>query len=134
MNALEKNRKKTLSSGIKKTMIIISLCGLSLFSFGQKAYQSGVYPRQMLRPGSKTIKGLLIDKYSSNGFLWYSIVDHDQVFRISVLKLSDFETAKVNGHIVLKDCFELSSKKWKCTPPKKKSTFMQRNVFFADSQ
>ena len=112
--------------------LLIILMMLSTASFAQKVYQSGVYPRQSTRPGGQIIKGLLVDKFTNNGYFWYSIVDHDKMFKISVMK-SEFDNAVVQSHITLDNCFKLSSQKWKCQPTKKKSSFLQRNVFFAIS-
>ena len=105
---------------------------ISSLSFGQKVYQSGFYARQKMRPGSKVIKGMLIDKFINNGYFWYSIVDHDKIYRISVMK-SDFDNAEVESNVILSNCFAISSQKWRCVTPKKKSTFMQRNVFYANT-
>ena len=113
--------------------LFITLMFFSAFAFGQQVYQSGKYPRQSIRPHTEVIKGTLIDKFTSNGYFWYSVVDHDKIYKISVMK-SVFDSANIQSKVVLANCFKLSSRKWKCEPAKKKSTFMQRNVFYADAQ
>lgn len=113
--------------------LFIMLMTVSVFAFGQQIYQSGKYPRQSIRPGSQLIKGKLIDKFVNKGYFWYSILNHDKIYKISVMK-SAFDSADVHSNVAIFNCFPISSRKWKCEPAKKKSTFMQRNVFYANAQ
>lgn len=97
-----------------KKVVLTLLCLLTAaVGFSQKVYQSGAYWGQSLRPGYITIKGILIDKYINKGFYWYTVVDQNTTYKISVMSTNKWDSAKVDSLIIVPECFELSSNKWK---------------------
>lgn len=98
---------------MKKGVLTLMFLVIAAVAFSQKIYQSGSYGGQSLRPGYTIIQGVLIEKYTNKGFNWFTIVNGNLTYKISVVNASDFNKAKVDSAIVVKECFELSSNKWK---------------------
>ena len=98
---------------MKKVILSLMMMAIAAVAFSQKVYQAGAYGSQLLRPGHTTIKGVLIEKYFNKGYYWFTVVDRNTTFKISITKPDEFNNAKPDSAVVVTECFELASNKWK---------------------